>query len=359
MRLLVRRREALKNRARLRVHVGTHEIICRVALLDREELAPGESAPVQLLLEAPTVALPGDRFAVRTFSPLATVGGGVVLDARPDKHRRKNEAVLKSLQRLQGTPDEVVAEFFRLAASAAPTAGEVARRAARRGEQVAALAEGLAKAGSLVALPAGGEEAQYLHEEAFRALGALLGALQGFFRENPYRLCMAAADLQARLRWEAEAVVVGAVMMDLEREGRLKLDGNKVSIPKRRVKLPAGEGEMLQRIESAFREGGLTPPAEEEVRERLAVKADAWERLVGLLVDGERLVRVGDRVIYHRDYYRAAREAVERALAERGGVTVAELRDGLGVSRKYALALLEHFDSINLTRREGERHVRR
>jgi selenocysteine-specific elongation factor len=357
LRLLARRREPLKNRTRLRVHLGTDEVICRVALLDREELEPGASGLAQLLLEAPLVALPGDRFAVRLFSPLETVGGGVVLDALPAAHKRRDPAVLESLSRLEGAGEEVVEEFFRLAGAAAPASAQVARRAGKAAEEVAALATGLAQSERLVVVP-GTEGPRYLAHEVALALGErMLEAVAAFFRENPYRLYMPVADLTARLRGEADPVVVGFILEERERAGRVKRLGKRLALPDRRVQLPAGERELLERIERAFREGGLAPPAEEEVQEQLGVKAPVWERLIGLLLEGERLVRVAERVTYHRDAYDTVRRTVQEALAESGGITVAQLRDRLGVSRKYSLALLEHFDNVHLTRRDGERHV--
>ena len=126
--LLKRHRKELKNRDRVRVHIGTDEAVARVALLDRGLLSPGDSAPAQLLLESNTVALPGDRFVVRTLSPAMTIGGGVVLDASPPKHKREDAAVIEELGMLEG-PLEARLEGMLLRSGFRPlTAAALARK---------------------------------------------------------------------------------------------------------------------------------------------------------------------------------------------------------------------------------------
>jgi selenocysteine-specific elongation factor len=136
LRLLKRHRKDLKNRERVRVHVGTDEAVARVALLDRGILSPGDSAPAQLLLESPTVALPGDRFVVRTLSPAMTIGGGVVLDASPPKHKREDAAVIEELRKLEGPLEDRLEGLLLRSGFRPARAADLARKLGYRVEAV-------------------------------------------------------------------------------------------------------------------------------------------------------------------------------------------------------------------------------
>ncbi|NTV82065.1 MAG: selenocysteine-specific translation elongation factor, partial [Candidatus Aminicenantes bacterium] len=142
----------IKHRERVRLHIGTDEVMARLAVIGAQTVAPGASAPVQFILERPTVALPGDRFVIRLFSPVVTVGGGLVLDASPEKHKRFSGAVLEGLEKLGGSARDAVEQMFAQAGGTPQGVREIALKAGRSETEVADAAAGLLAEGRLVAV---------------------------------------------------------------------------------------------------------------------------------------------------------------------------------------------------------------
>ncbi len=366
LRLMEHCRQSLKNRARLRLHLGTDEVICRLALLDREDLAPGAEAPVQLVLESPTVAVRSERFLVRTFSPQVTIGGGAVLDPLPPRHKRFDPATVEDLARLDRGLEEAVEQAFLKSGFIPRTPQQVALALAEREEEVTPAVEGLCQARRLVKIAASGEpsppsaspQQTYLHADAFASLGQrLLTLIEEYYARHPYRLLMPLADLQSRfLRW-AERPLLDAALADLRKAGRIYSQEGAVGLSGYEIPLKPSERQLAERIEAAFSGAGLAAPLEEEVRQHLGARPETFQSILTGLIDQGRLVRLSDKVTYHREHLDAARAMVTDHLKTHQRLSVAELRDQLGVSRKYALALMEYFDKVGLTRREGDAHV--
>ena len=170
---------------------------------------------------------------------------------------------------------------------------------------------------------------------------------------------MPVADLQSQFLRLSDRQSLETLFADLCGKKKVCRKESKVGLVGHEIKLKAGERELAEGIERVFKDAGFAPPLEEEVRKEVGADEETFKNLTSALTEQGRLVRLSDRVTYHSDPFQAARQIVMEHIQTSGGVTVAELRDRLGVSRKYALALLEYFDNIGLTRREGDRHVLR
>lgn len=354
--LLAAAPEPLRNRARVRVHIGTGEVLCRVALLDRDLLAPGETGLVQLVLEAPTVALPGDRFVVRALTPVTTIAGGTVLDAHPERHRRFDEDALETLEQLEAGETAAVEAVFAGAQFTPQGVAEVAVRLGEAEEDVQAAVDALLADARLVAL--GGTPERYLHAEGVAELRArALGLLGEHFAAQPWRLLMPEAELRSKLGKAAHRQAVDHALEAMLRDGTLERRGSGLAIAGRAPGLDERQQRAAEAIERTYREAGFDAPREAELRERMGAPAEAFERVIIALIENGRLVRIAENVTYHAEVLAAAEQVVREYIAKHGAVTVAALRDHLGVSRKFALALLEHFDRVGITRRRGDERV--
>jgi len=351
----------LNNRARLRIHIETDEIICRLALLDRDRLLPGETALVQFVLESPTVALPKDRFIVRTFSPLRTVGGGQILDALPLKHRRLDPLVLDGLKRLEGGLNEAVEQAFLKAGAAPQSPGEIALGLGAREDEVRIVVEAQRDLGRLVRIGAGSPSGErYLHGKVYDELTEkLIDSVKSYLAKHPYRLLVPLADVQSQFLRTADKQTFETIIDDLCRKGRLYKKDSKVGLVGYEISLKPPERGAAGRIEEIFRKAGFAPPLEEDVQKEIGIASNAFENLMTYLIELEKLVRLSEKVTYHREHLQAVRELVARLVKAKRSITVGELRDELSVSRKYALSLLEYFDNIGFTKREGDKHVMR
>ena len=354
--LLSRAPDPLRNGARVRVHIGTGEILARVALLNANELAPADSGPAQIVLEQCTVALPGDRFVMRSLTPVQTIGGGVILDAHPERHRRFHEDALHALESLESGGRAAVEQVFAQSEAVASSAAEVAVRLGKDEEDVAEAIEDLLADGTLLALD--GMPERYVHIDAYRQMRErALEVFRDFFAGEPFRLLMLEADLRSRLGGRAKSEVIGRVLDDLLREEVFFQSGASIGITGREPELSERQQRAAETIERIYRDAGFAPPREAEVCERINAPADQFEQMIVSLIEGGSLVRIADNVTFHAEMLREAEKVLREYLAKHQSIQVAAFRDHLGVSRKYALALLEYFDGVGVTIRRGDERV--
>ncbi len=347
----------IKHRERVRLHIGTDEVMARLSIIGGQTIAPGASAAVQLVLERPTVALPGDRFVIRSFSPIVTIGGGRVLDAAPEKHKRFSGGVLEGLEKLGGTSRDAVEQMFAQASGAPQTVHDIALKLGRGEPDVAAAVAALIADGRLVVISAEKPE-RYLHQTAYARLSdGLAAAVRTYFEKNPYRPTMPYSDLRAEFLEMSDAPTLKIVLDALVAAGVLFRKEAEVGLAGREAKVDPAGAELRSRVEGAFRSARFSAPLEDEVRTKLGLNPSVFNPILnGLLRSGE-LVRLAPKVIYHAETLEAARAAVAGLIERHGSVTIAELRDRLDLSRKYAQAILEYFDKTGFTKRVEDRHV--
>jgi len=347
----------IKHRERVRLHIGTDEVMARLAVIGGQTIAPGATAPVQLVLERSTVALPGDRFVIRLFSPVVTVGGGQVLDANPVKHKRFSGQVLEGLEKLAGPVRDAIDQMFAQAGGAPQGIREIALKAGRSETEVADAVAALIAAGRLV--PVGTEKPErYIHADVRDRLAeSLVASVRAYFDSNPFRPLMPYSDLRAEFLVSSDAPTLKLLLDDLVTKNVLSRAEAGVGLAGREAKEDPAAAELRGRVEAVFRNARFAAPLEEEARLKLGLNPSVFNPVLNGLIRAGVLVRLAPKVTYHRDTVEAARAAVAGLLERRGSVTIAELRDRLNLSRKYAQAILEHFDRTGFTRRVEDRHV--
>ncbi len=347
----------VKHRDRVRLHIGTDEVIARLVLLEGPKIAPGASSLVQLVLEAPTVALPGDRFVIRSFSPLVTVGGGVVLDARPEKHKRFSGKVLEGIAKLGGGVEEAVEQAFLQSEGRPSVVHDVALKLGRGEAEVSEAVRSLVEAGKLVPISADAP-ASYLPRSIYdRQAERAAEEVRAYFKAHPDLPLMPYADLRAGFLKGGDAPTLKLVVDDLVRSGVIFRRETQVGLVGHEAKVKPADQELAEKIEALFWRARFAAPLEEEVQAKLGVNLNLFRAAVERLVRDGKLVRLAPKVTYHKATLDQARETVTGLIALHGSVTIASLRDRLNLSRKYAQAILEYFDKTGLTRRVEDRHV--
>ena len=357
----------LKNRSRVHFHSGTAEMLAEAVLLDGREMKPGTRTHAQLRLSAPGLFLPGDRFIVRQFSPVTTIGGGIVLDNRPRKHRAGDAAARGFLEQLERADDAERLALF------VGEAGEstIAALAARLGwfpEQVLRRAQSLIDQRRLI--PAGGQPpALLISAERFARVSVrILEILEAFHSANPLARGIAREELRGRLasplrpggrdgagESAPSLLLFNAVLQALK--GKLDTDGEIVRVAGREVRLSAQESAAKESISRAFEQAALTVPPAAEVLAKLPVDRPRAEKILQILLREKTLVKVGEGLLFHR----AAIDRLRAVLAERKKrnprLDVAAFKEMTGVTRKYAIPLLEYLDRERVTRREGDARI--
>jgi selenocysteine-specific elongation factor len=347
----------LKHRERVRLHIGTDEVMARLAVIGAQTVEPGASAPVQLILERPTVALPGDRFVIRQFSPVVTVGGGQVLDANPGKHKRFSGQVLEGLEKLGGSARDAVEQLFAQAGGTPQGVREIALKAGRSDAEVAEATAALLAEGRLVAVSPN-PPPKYLHAGIRDRLAESLAAsVRAYFKANPFREAMPFSDLRAEFLAQSDAPTLKHVLDELVERQVLFRRESGVGLVGRETRKDPVEEELRGRVEGVFRSARYSAPLEDDVRLKLGLNPSVFNPVLNGLVRSGALVRLAPKVTYHREAVEAARAAVAGLIERHGSVSIAELRDRLDLSRKYAQAILEYFDRTGFTRRVGDRHL--
>jgi selenocysteine-specific elongation factor len=346
----------LKTRDRVRVHTGTSEIMARVLLLDRQELAPGQSAFARFRLEAPLVALPGDRFVIRSYSPMVTIGGGTLLDIAPPRFKLKAPAHLAHVRLLaQGSPDTIVEEHVRHAGGVGVRVGPLSGRVPFGPERLRGLLDALQSGGRVVAI----DRDWFVHPESLTRLrGLAVAALEQFHRASPLRPGMFREELRGRAG-AADERVFAHLLTTLEAEGVVRADRDKVRLASHEVRLTAEQQKAADRLEQDYLSAAAAPPSPEEALARAGLSGDEEHELFQVLVGARKLVRVKESLYFHAQALDAIQDKLVTMLRERKEIGPGDIKDLLGISRKYAIPLLEFFDSRRVTTRVGERRVLR
>jgi selenocysteine-specific elongation factor len=348
----------LRHRARVRLHVGTSEIMGRVILLDRDELMPGEETSVQFRLEAPAIVLPRDRFVIRSYSPVQTIGGGMVLDAHPAKHRRGDAGLTTHFRLLaKGTPEEVVAHHLQQATHQGLRLSEFLPRtelSEAHLRQVATTLQGAGRARTVSA-----DMGWYLHAEALDALTRELRRhLETYHRQNPLKPNISIEELRAKVRGLSERVCLIA-LEELRQQGVMVVERDRVRLASHQVALDDTRERILNELEAEFLAAGYQPPRVEDLFAKLNIGKGHDKALLQVLLDQGRAVRLKDNVIFHRSNLVKAESLLVQHLRNHREITPIEFKDLLGISRKYAIPMLEYFDSQKITIRVGDKRILR
>jgi selenocysteine-specific elongation factor len=341
--------KALKDRARVHLHAHTFETIARIALFGKEQVPPGETALAQLHLAEPGLLLPGDRFIMRQFSPVITIGGGIVLDTAPIRRMPGLEAFLNVLS---GGDAEAILQA----------------RIARRNHDGIALAELIAETGwTMRAIEANLAEPlrqgkiirlpeRYLHAPAMEELKLVaMREVANFHKENPLVAGISKQELRDHL--QAPSDVFAAMLETLVHEKKLEVGGEIVHLPGRGVVMRDEEAESKRVIENAFSSAGLKVPALKDVLAGLKVDKIRAQKIVTLLLRDKVLIKISEDLVFHRDALGDLRKRLSLEKARSSKIDVARFKDLTGVSRKYAIPLLEYLDREHVTRRVGDERL--
>ncbi len=347
----------LKNRARVHFHQGSAERIAEIVLLGgAKELAPGNSAFAQIRLDAPLLILPGDRFILRRLSPVITIGGGVALDVKPVRHKGDGRAAIPQLETIQrGNKQEILDALLHSANREFSLRVLVARTGWTS-------ADVLAAAISLTAA----NRARVISENPWAIASAvclaefaaqLVKVVDQFHHANPLLPGIPKQDLRAKAGKPGAALFEFA-LKDLKNAGALGLTGDFVHRANRGVELSREESAAKAALEKEFEAAGFAVPTLEAARAKLSVPATKSEKLAQMLLREKVLVRVSPDLVLHAKTLQHLKQLVAAYKTKHGErLPIAAFKELTGVSRKYAVPLLEHLDRERVTRRFGDERV--
>ncbi|MGP8311625.1 selenocysteine-specific translation elongation factor [Enterocloster aldenensis] len=345
---------SVKNNSRVHFHHGSAELVAKVILMDRDILNPGNSCYAQLRFTEPVVAKKGDRFVIRFYSPLVTVGGGMVLDSAPVKKRRNQEEVCLGMEIKERGSDrdqllQTIKENFRPFHTLQELIrkGDLNRHTAKQSRSL------LLSEGRIVELE-GGVYLAKEREEAFRE--HIILTLKEFHRENPLKEGMPLQEFRLKLLGNGREKDADALLGYWIGQKVLKDKDGCVSLYNFRIQKQEDETIVAQGLERIYRDAAFALPVLEHVT-GLYKGNRRFNAVLGMMLKEGVLIKLDQRYLIHREWYETARQKLMEAGRDRQEITLGQYRDCLDASRKIALALLEYFDRQGLTRKNGDVRV--
>lgn len=354
LRLLRSAPRPLRNRALLKLYLTTSQVLASVKFMEADKLSPGHDALARLILEKPLVALSQDSFVVRGSSPEITLGGGVVLDAFPEMGRKGFKKASKTLGDIEKAPLDQKAQLFLSMAEAGLPSKKLAMRLGIRETDLEGLAEPMLKRGEILSFPQAGETL-YIHQRLFEELRErAISDLNDYFRQNPHKLGMAKEELRSKLAGDLSPVIYQEVLKRLSDQGKIEVVAGAVRLKEREVAMSSAQKASKEAIDKVFLETLFSPPGQAQLSELIKREPSEVEKMFFLLMEEGRLVRVSPELVFHREALREAREKILSYFHSKQDLSVGEFKDLLGISRKFAVPLLEYFDKNGLTKRVGD-----
>lgn len=338
------------NATRLHLYHGARDVLCKVVLLDRDSISAGESCYAQLRLEEEIAVKTGDRFVLRFYSPLETIGGGVILDSNPFKHKRNDPQVLESLNiKENGSDKEKISAALKDYSSRFETLSFLQVQTAIPKEQFDQQIQKLIKDKTAFRI----NDNVVIHSDYLSHLkDTAVKMLTAYHEENPLRDGMKRDEFRSKFLKYEDMAVVDKITDSLVNRKVLKIVNGCVAL----YDFEAQTDNNQELIEKAFQEGGFAPESPDQIASRFP-KIKNFKAVLDSLVSSGKLIRVEDKILLHIDYYNKALEMAKEYIEKNGQITLAEMRDLMGTSRKFAVAVLEYWDRRNITKKVGDARV--
>ena len=348
----------LKHRTRQRFHIGTTLTNASIFLLDREELGPGEGGYVQLRLEQPVVALPQDRFVIRGSSAIQTIGGGVILDSHPDKHRRHSPSVIADLSLLKdGTSEQGLRQHIHHSGMGGITLEELLNRVEMPPSEIQSIIRKMAGKGDLLFIDP--EKLKVIEKGQYQGLKEMVLAQLGeFHQRSPMKSGLSKEELRTKLPPEVDVKLFQILINELIQSKEVVLEKDKLRLPSHQISSVDEKG-LVKRVEGAVLKGGLQPPSPKELSGEWSEREEEVRAIFEHLVHEGVLVKVKSEIYFHRVPFENLKEELVTYIKSHQEITTPQFKEMTKTSRKYAIPLIEYFDQIKLTLRLGEKRVMR
>ena len=341
----------LKFRDPVHLHMGTAKVTARVALLDRDEMQQGESVLAQFHLDSPLVAHRQDRFIVRSYSPMATIGGGQIIDPTPVKHKRFRDEVMHALKELESGEGSFIVQ--KLAELGCVKLKELEQASGLGREKITALLESLTEASQVTRI---GD--QWVTMETARAWQrTLLDAVDNYHRDNALQPGIPHATLKSALPAKVAPKAFEQLLRGLFDEEKLVQRGEWVARIDFTPQPTEEQEQLLQKLEKVYLDAGVEAKGRVDMLALAGVPDTQVESLLAFLFANGVLIRLNDDSFLHKAAYQKALTSLVNHFRSKETLTLGEFRDLIGSARKQTQAILELFDSLKYTMRKGDERV--
>jgi len=347
----------LQNRTKVRFHCGTCEIIATVILLDRDSLSPGDRCLAQFRLERPTVVLSKDRFVIRTYSPIRTIGGGYILNPLPSRKRRFSKDALEELTVLdKGSDQAIVEQHIKGSRFQGLSKTELSFLTNLGKKDVGEITDRLLS--NHVIFESDTENKIFIHAEFYnKAKEEIVAILGDYHRRFPLKKGLIKEELRSRMAGNIKEKLFNQLINDLIQEALIVRDQDTIRAKDHQIKLHKEQEELRSQIEQIYLKEGLEPPYFKDLGQN--IKEGGGTDLLEIMVKDGTLIKVKEDLFFHKKVIEELNRRLVDFIKERGEITTPELKKLTGVSRKYTIPLIEYFDKMQLTVRIGDKRILR
>ena len=348
----------LENRQRVRLYHGTSEILCRVVIIDKEEIKPGEEAFVQLRLEKPLTAQRNDRYVIRNYSPMFTIGGGAIIEPLAHKCKRFDDEYIEELKiKESGSAYSILENTVKNLSSEFPKISDILKALGKNEEELEKKLDILVGEGSIIKL-VNSDRPVYIHSGYLnKKLEVITENLEKYHKENPLRWGISKEEIKNKVFGKGlKQKVYDELLCILEAKHRINIHGNFISLYGYEIVYDEQQKIIKENIIKEFKSNEFSPPKYSDLEAKEKDTKNLKMVFESLLDEGV-IIRVSEDCYYTKASYDKCKDMIVKYINENESITVAQLRDLLDTSRKYSMCLIEHFDAIKFTKRIEDKRV--
>jgi len=349
----------LENRDRVRIYHGTAELLGRVIILDKEVVNPGETALVQIRLESSICAQRGDKYVIRTYSPMVTIGGGTIIDPNAPKRKRfDSKAINELLTKEKGNPEDIIQQVVLKNSNIFPNKAAIVKLSGRKDSSIENILDRLVSQRKLVQFTTS-EGLCYAHIQYIDSIAAKMREyLEQYHLRNPLKYGMLKEEIKSRIfEGNVKQKIFDDLLLFLEEKKIVKTSSRYISLYDFEIKLTQSQEKIRNKLIEAYNIQGINVQKPEEIMANLGEDMNSVKMVFELLQDTGELVKINEEMTISKEAYENALGILKSFLRENKDITLAQYRDALSTSRKYAISLLEYFDQVKITRRVGDKRV--
>jgi len=347
-------KKPIKNRTRVRFHSGTSEVLGILVLLDSEELPPGETTFAQLRLDTPVALIKDDRFVIRSYSPIRTIGGGQVLNPIPPKHKRFKPEVIKGLKGLLSQEAESIISYHVNASGYGGVSfAELKIMTSLPEKQLVNILQGLLSRRVIILTDK--DNQIYIHQRSFDKLKKEASVhLSIYHQTKPLKAGMPKEELKSKFPAVHGSKLFNLTINQMIKDQEVVQDEDTVRLATHQISLGVDQAEIRKKILNAYQENGLTPPYFKELTKTLDIDADRAKDVLMLLIEEGLIVKTKEDLYFYVEAIDALKKRLVDFLKSNGEMTTPQFKEMTGVSRKFLIPLIEFFDAQNVTIRVGD-----
>jgi selenocysteine-specific elongation factor len=348
------KRKALENRTRVRFHTGTSEILGNVILLDREELKSGDAAVAQFRLESPVSVVKDDRFVIRSYSPIRTIGGGYIINPVPRKHKRFKEPVLSVLKRLADSPpEEIIISQVRESGLLGVTFSDLMIMTNLPERELEKHLQQLLS--QKVVIQVDRDNRIFLHGSVLDQLREeAIQILEAYHKAHPLKTGMSKEAFKSNLPDTLGLRAFNVLLEDLTKSNKVVQEKDIIHLSGHRIALEADQKDIRHKIERTYLETGLQPPYFKELVASMGENPGRVADVLGHMLQEGILLKIKEGLYFHKDVIETLKAKLVSFLTANTQITTPQLKEVTGVTRKYMIPLIEYFDAIKVTIRVGD-----